>query len=92
MQLTLIVYVPAGVALVVVMATACVAPGATAGVMLNVSGLAARPVAAGTVTVQDTAVVAPEVRVATTFGVVPEPATTVALVVGRLMLPPHSSH
>src|SRR5439155_24609344 len=56
------------------MATACVAPGATAGVMLNVSGLAARPVAAGTVTVQDTAVVVPWVSVATTLGVVLEPA------------------
>ena len=79
-QLTLIEYVPAGVAVVVVIATACVAPGATAGVMLNVSGLAARPVATGTVTVQETAVVVPDVRVATTFGVVPVPATTVALV------------
>ena len=48
--------------------------------MLNVNGLAARPVATGTVTVQETAVVVPEVRVATTFGVVPVPATTVALV------------
>jgi len=73
-------YVPAGVDVVVVMAMACVAPGAAAGAMLNVSGEAARPVAVGTVTVQDTAVVVPEVRVATTFGVVPVPATTVALV------------
>ena len=73
-------YVPAGVAVVVVIATACVAPGATAGVILNVNGEAAKPVATGTVTVQDTAVVVPEVNVATTFGVVPEPATTVALV------------
>ena len=79
-QLTLIVYVPAGVAVVVVMAIACVAPGAAAGVMLNVSGEAARPVATGTVTVQETDVVVPLVNVATTFGVVPEPATTVALV------------
>ena len=62
------------------MATACVAPGATAGVILKLSGEAARPVATGTVTVQETAVVVPEVRVATTLGVVPEPATTVALV------------
>ena len=61
-------------------ATACVAPGATAGVMLNVSGLAARPVATGTVTVQETAVVVPCVRVATTLGVVLEPATILALV------------
>ena len=59
---------------------AWVAPGATAGVMLNDSGLAARPVAIGTVTVQDTAVVVPLVKVATTLGVVPVPATTVALV------------
>jgi len=79
-QLTLIVYVPAAVDVVVVMAMACVAPGAAAGVILNVNGDAARPVATGTLTVQETAVVAPEVSVATTFGVVPEPATTVALV------------
>ena len=59
---------------------ACVAPGATAGVMLKVSGDAARPVATGTVTVQETGVVVPEVRVATTFGVVLEPATILALV------------
>jgi len=39
---------------VVVIAIACVAPGATAGVMLKVSGEAARPVATGTVTVQET--------------------------------------
>ena len=65
--------------MVVVIATAWVAPGATAGVILNDSGEAARPVATGTVTVQDTAVVVPDVRVATTFGVVPDPATTVAL-------------
>jgi len=61
------------------MAIACVAPGATAGVMLKLSGEAARPVATGTVTVQATAVVVPEVRVATTFGVVLEPAVIVAL-------------
>ncbi len=48
--------------------------------MLNDNGEAAKPVATGTVTVQDTAVVAPEVRVATTFGVVLEPATILALV------------
>jgi len=68
------------VAVVVVIAIACVAPGAATGVMLKVNGEAARPVATGTVTVQDTAVVVPEVRVATTFGVVPVPATIVALV------------
>ena len=62
------------------MEIACVAPGAAAGVILNVSGDAARPVAVGTVTVQETDVVVPEVRVATTLGVVPVPATTVALV------------
>ena len=62
------------------MVTACVAPGAAAGVMLNDSGLAARPVATGTVTVQETAVAVPEVRVATTFGVVLEPAVMEALV------------
>ena len=62
------------------MAIACVAPGAAAGVMLNVSGLADRPVATGTVTVQDTAVVVPDTRVTTTLGVVPVPATTLALV------------
>jgi len=72
--------VPAGVDVVVVMAMACVAPGATAGVILNVNGLAARPVATGTVTVHETAVVVPEVRVATTLGVVLEPATILALV------------
>jgi len=65
---------------VVVIAIACVAPGAAAGVILNVNGEAARPVAVGTVTVQETAVVVPEVRVATTFGVVLEPATILALV------------
>ena len=62
------------------MAIACVAPGATAGVILNDNGLAARPLATGTVTVQVTAVEVPDVNVATTLGVVPDPATTVALV------------
>jgi hypothetical protein len=62
------------------MAIACVAPGATAGVILNDNGLAARPVATGTLTEHETAVVVPAVRVATMFGVVPEPATTLALV------------
>jgi len=65
---------------VVVIAIACVAPGAAAGVILKVNGLAARPVATGTVMVQETAVVVPEVRVATTLGVVLEPATILALV------------
>ena len=66
--------------MVVVIVTACVAPGAAAGVMLNVNGEAAKPVAAGTVTVQETAVVVPLVKVATTFGVVLEPAVIEALV------------
>ena len=48
--------------------------------ILNVNGDAPRPVATGTVTVQDTAVVVPCVRVATTFGVVLEPAVIEALV------------
>jgi len=48
--------------------------------MLNVNGEAAKPVAAGTVTVQETAVVVPLVKVATTFGVVLEPAVIEALV------------
>ena len=65
--------------MVVEMAIACVAPGATAGVMLKLSGEAARPVATGTVTVHATDVVVPLVRVATTLGVVPEPATILAL-------------
>jgi hypothetical protein len=47
--------------------------------MLNVKGLAARPVATGTVTVQETAVVVPFVSVATTFAVVLEPALITAL-------------
>jgi len=64
----------------VVIATACVAPGAAAGVMLNDVGLAARPVATGTLTLQAIEVVVPEVRRATTFGVVPVPAMTVAIV------------
>ena len=80
MQLTLIEYTPAGVEVVVVMATACVAPGATAGVMLNDSGLAARPVATGTETVHVTEAAVPLVKVATTLGVVLEPATILALV------------
>jgi len=62
------------------MVTTCVEPGAVAGVMLKVNGDTAKPVATGTVTVQETAVVVPEVRVATTFGVVLVPAVIVALV------------
>ena len=61
--------------------TACVAP-AIVGVMLNDSGLADRPVTAGDgrVTVQVTEAAVPLVRVATTFGVVLDPAAIVALV------------
>ena len=62
------------------MAIACVAPGAAAGVIVNDNGLAARPVAVGTVTVHVTEAAVPLVKVATTLGVVPDPATTVALV------------
>ena len=64
---------------VVEMVTACVAP-AVVGVMLNDSRLADRPVTAGTETVQVTDAAEPLVRVATTLGVVLEPAATVALV------------
>ena len=64
---------------VVEIVTACVAP-AIVGVVLNDSGLADRPVTAGTETVQVTDAAEPLVRVATTFGVVLEPAATVALV------------
>ena len=71
---------PVGVDVVVVIATACVAPGAAAGVILKLNGLAARPTTTGTLTVQATDVVVPDVRVATTFGVVLEPATILALV------------
>ena len=81
-QLTPMVYVPPGVNTVVEIVTACVAPGAAAGVMLKDSGDADNPVTAGDgrLTVHVTATVAPEVRVATTLGVVLEPAATVALV------------
>jgi len=48
--------------------------------MLNDSGEAARPVATGTVTVQAMDAAVPLVKVATTLGVVLEPATIVALV------------
>ena len=58
------------------------APGATAGVILNDSGDADNPVTAGDgrLTVQVTGEAEPLVRVATTFGVVLVPATIVALV------------
>ena len=60
--------------------TACVAPGATAGVMLKLNGLADSPVTAGTETVHVTDAAVPLVNVATTFGVVLPPAVMVALV------------
>ena len=80
-QLTPIVYVPPGVSVVVEIVTACVAP-ATVGVMLNDSGDAERPVTAGdgSVTVQVTEAAVPLVSVATTLGVVLEPAVIVLLV------------
>ena len=58
------------------------APGATAGVILNDSGDADNPVTAGDgrLTVHVTEAAAPLVNVATTLGVVLEPAATVALV------------
>ena len=64
---------------VVEIITACVAPEVV-GVMLKLNGEAERPVTAGTETVQATEVAVPLVRVATTLGVVLEPALTVALV------------
>ena len=76
------VYVPPGVNTVVEIVTAWVAPGETAGVILNDSGLADRPVTAGDgrLTVHVTEAAAPLVKVATTLGDVLEPAATVALV------------
>jgi hypothetical protein len=62
------------------MDTACVAPGAGAGVMLNDVGLTDRPVTTAKETAQATPVVTPLVRVTTTLDVVLEPATTLALV------------
>jgi hypothetical protein len=59
--------------------TICEAP-AVVGVRLKVSGDAARPVTAGTVTVQLTETATPAVRVATTLGVVLAPAVIVAVV------------
>ena len=72
---------PAGVADVVDIVTACVAP-AIVGVMLNDSGDADNPVGTGEgrPTVHVTATAVPLVRVATTLGVVLPPAVTVALV------------
>ena len=59
--------------------TTCDAP-AVVGVRLNVSGEAARPVTAGTVTVQLTEAATPAVSVATTLGAVLAPAVMVAVV------------
>ena len=48
--------------------------------ILKLNGEAARPVATGTVTVHVTEAAVPLVRVATTLGVVLDPATILALV------------
>ena len=66
--------------MVVEIVTACVAP-AIVGVMLKLNGEADRPVTAGdgSVTVQVTETAVPLVKVATTLGVVLEPAEIVAL-------------
>jgi len=68
------------VRVVVEIVTACVAP-AIVGVMLKLNGEADRPVTAGdgSVTVQVTETAVPLVKVATTLGVVLEPAEIVAL-------------
>ena len=63
----------------VVMVTTWDAP-VVVGVRLKVRGEAARPVTAGTVTVQLTETAAPLVRVATTLGAALMPAVIVALV------------
>jgi hypothetical protein len=81
-QFTLIVYPvapDAGVRGVVVIVTTWEAP-VVVGVRLKVNGEAARPVTAGTVTVQLTEAATPAVRVATTLGAVLAPAVTVAVV------------
>ncbi len=78
----MIMYPPAdekGVNTVVEIVTACAAPGATAGVMLNDNGEAVRPVTTGTETLQAAEVVVPLVRVALTLEVVLAPTATVAL-------------
>jgi hypothetical protein len=61
-----------------VIVTGVDAPG-IAGVVLKLNGLAERPATTGTETVQATATFAPEVKVATTLGLVLPPAVTVAL-------------
>ena len=53
---------------------------AVVGVRLKVNGEAARPVTAGTVTVQLTETATPAVKVATTLGAVLAPAVIVAVV------------
>jgi hypothetical protein len=62
------------------MTIVCEAPGAGAGVVLNVTGEAARPVATGTLRVQATEAAVPAVSVTRTLGEVLPPAATVALV------------
>jgi hypothetical protein len=64
---------------VVVIVTTWDAP-VVVGVRLKVNGEAARPVTAGTVTVQLTDTATPLVRVATTLGVVLAPAVMVVVV------------
>jgi hypothetical protein len=64
---------------VVVIVTTCDTP-AVVGVRLNVNGEAARPVTAGTVTVQLTETATPAVSVATALGAVLAPAVMVAVV------------
>jgi hypothetical protein len=61
------------------MVTTCDAP-VVVGVRLKVNGEAARPVTAGTVTVQLTDTATPAVKVATTLGAVLVPAVIVAVV------------
>jgi hypothetical protein len=70
------------VADVVEIITGVEVPGAAAGVVLKDNGEADSPVTVGDgrLTVQATAVVVPEVKVATTFGVVFPPAVILALV------------
>jgi hypothetical protein len=64
---------------VVEIVTGVEAPGVPAGVVLKDNGVAERPVTTGTETVHATAVLGPEVNVATTLGVVLPPAVKVAL-------------
>jgi hypothetical protein len=75
--LTLIVYVAAAVDVVVEIVTGVETPAAE-GVTLNDAGVTVTAVDEE-VTVQETAVVVPENKVATTLAVVEPPAVTVAL-------------